>query len=91
MQEFECLYFQREDTMQLGADVYVNTSNMDEMKKVELSLDCLIVTITAAVDWNPYLAAMRPYGVVAFVGAIPQPLQFSAFALLPKNVRNSEI
>lgn len=75
----------REDTLKLGADVYVNTSNPDEMKKVEYTLDCLIVTINAAVDWIPYLAAMRPNGAFVVVGAIPQPLEFHAFSLLMKN------
>ena len=67
--------------------MYVNTSNPDEMKKVEYTLDCLIVTINAAVDWIPYLAAMRPNGAFVVVGAIPQPLEFHAFSLLMKNVR----
>ena len=80
------LLTQREDTLKLGADVYVNSSNPDEMKNAEYTLDCLIVTINAAVDWTPYLAAMRANGAFVVLGAIPQPLEFPAFTLLMKNV-----
>ena len=72
--------------MKLGADVYVNSSNPDEMKNAEYTLDCLIVTINAAVDWTPYLAAMRANGAFVVVGAIVQPLELPAFTLLMKNV-----
>ena len=75
--------------MALGADDYVNTSNPDELKAVENTLDYLVITITASVDWTPYLAAMRPNGAIAFVGAIAdKPLEFPAFSLLMKNVSN---
>ena len=70
----------------MGADVYVNSNNPDEMKNAEYTLDCLIVTINAAVDWTPYLAAMRANGAFVVLGAIPQPLEFPAFTLLMKNV-----
>ena len=56
------------------------------MKNAEYTLDCLIVTINAAVDWTPYLAAMRANGAFVVLGAIPQPLEFPAFTLLMKNV-----
>ena len=42
------------------------------------TLDVLIVAINVSVDWNPYIASMRPNGVIVFVGAItdkPLPLQ----------------
>ena len=74
--------------MKIGADTYVNTSSPDELKAVENTLDYLIVTINAAVDWNPYLAAMRPNGAIAFVGAIPQPIEIPVFGILMKNVCN---
>ena len=73
--------------MALGADTYVNTSNPDELKMVENTLDVLIVTINASVDWTPYLSAMRPNGAIAFVGAImDKPLEFPTMTLLMKNV-----
>jgi len=77
----------RDATIKIGADVYVNTSNSDELKEVENTLDYLIVTINASVDWTPYFSAMRPNGVVAFVGAITdKPLEIPIMTLLPKNL-----
>ena len=74
----------------MGADVYVNTSDPEELKSVENTLDYLVITINASVDWTPYLAAMRPNGAVAFVGAIAdKPLEFPCFSLLMKNVSTS--
>ena len=57
------------------------------MKALEGTLDYVIVTITASVDWKPYLDALRPYGVLCFVGAIvDKPLEFSGLDLLLQNV-----
>ena len=64
----------------------MNTSNPDEVKNAENTLDCLLVTITASVDWTPYLAAMRPNGAFVVLGAILEPLPIPAFTLLIKNV-----
>ena len=74
--------------MKIGADIYVNTSSPDELKSAENTLDYLIVTINAAVDWDPYLASMRPNGAIAFVGAIPKPIEIPVFGILMKNVCN---
>ena len=82
---------QREDTLKIGADIYVNTSSPDELKSAENTLDYLIITINAAVDWDPYMAAMRPNGAIAFVGAIPKPIEIPVFGILMKNVCKSDI
>jgi uncharacterized zinc-type alcohol dehydrogenase-like protein len=68
--------FSRNDTkkeiaMSIGADKYVNTSNIDELKMIERTIDVLIVTIdTYPKDWMPYLDAMRPTGVIVLIGGI---------------------
>ena len=56
--------------MALGADVYIATSSLDQFEAVKGTLDVLIVTINASVDWNPYIASMRQNGVMVFVGSI---------------------
>ena len=53
-------------------------------------MDYLIITINAAVDWDPYMAAMRPNGAIAFVGAIPKPIEIPVFGILMKNVCKSD-
>ena len=70
--------FQRAETMSLGADNYVATNDSKQWESVKTSLDVLIITINASVDWTPYINSMRPNGVMVFVGAIndkPFPLQ----------------
>lgn len=64
----------KESCFSLGADIYVNTSNADELKIAERTIDVLIVTIDASVDWTPYINAMRPNGVFVFIGGITNSL-----------------
>ena len=61
---------------------YVASSNAEEVKAAENTLDLLIVTITASIDWTPYVAMMRPNGVICFVGAITTPMTLPIFGPL---------
>ncbi len=49
-------------------------SNVDELKMAERSIDVLLVTIDASVDWTPYINSMRPNGVFVFIGGITNKL-----------------
>ena len=61
---------QRTETLALGADTYVATNDAEQFLSTKNTLDVLIVTINASVDWHPYIASMRQNGVMAFVGSI---------------------
>lgn len=48
----------------MGAHHFVNSKDPEAMKAVANELDCIIVTITASVDWQPYIDALAMKYVV---------------------------
>ena len=61
---------QRDEALSFGAGTYVATNDANQFSSVKNTLDVLIVTINASVDWTPYISSMRQNGVIVFVGAI---------------------
>ena len=77
----------RETTLAMGADTYINTSKADEINSAERTIDVLIITIDASVDWTPYLNAMRPNGAFVFIGGITNKLsEIPIASLIMKNL-----
>ncbi len=52
----------------LGAHNFVNSKDNDQILAIARSLDMIICTIHGDLDWNTYLAALRPNGKLCFVG-----------------------
>ena len=51
----------------LGATRFVNTREERWDKPIRNSLDFILVTATADLDWKPYVKALRPNGALCFV------------------------
>jgi uncharacterized zinc-type alcohol dehydrogenase-like protein len=66
----------------LGAHHFLNTQDTGALKKVAGSFDFLLSTVSADQDWQGYVNALRPKGVLCVVGASPSPLQINAFSLI---------
>jgi uncharacterized zinc-type alcohol dehydrogenase-like protein len=66
----------------LGAHHFLNTQDTGALKKVAGSFDFLLSTVSANQDWQGYVNALRPKGVLCVVGASPSPLQINAFSLI---------
>ncbi len=66
----------------LGAHHFVNTRDTGALKKVAGSFDFLLSTVSADQDWQAYVNALRPKGVLCIVGAAPSPIQIHAFSLI---------
>ncbi len=66
----------------LGAHHFVNTRDTGALKKIAGSFDLLLSTVSAAQDWQSYIAALRPKGTLCMVGVPPSPLQLQAFSLI---------
>jgi uncharacterized zinc-type alcohol dehydrogenase-like protein len=66
----------------LGAHQFVNTRDAGALKKVAGSFDLLLSTVSADQDWQAYVAALRPKGMLCIVGASPSPIQVGAFSLI---------
>jgi uncharacterized zinc-type alcohol dehydrogenase-like protein len=71
-----------EEAKGLGAHQFVNTRDAGALKKVAGSFDLLLSTVSADQDWQAYVAALRPKGMLCIVGASPSPIQVGAFSLI---------
>lgn len=65
-----------------GAHRVVITSTPGALAAEAGTLDFVLVTASADVDWLGYLGALRPKGALCVVGAAPKPLEIPAFALI---------
>jgi uncharacterized zinc-type alcohol dehydrogenase-like protein len=52
------------------------------MKQLAASLDFILVTVNAALDWPTLIAALAPKGRLHLVGAVLQPIPVTAFGLM---------
>jgi uncharacterized zinc-type alcohol dehydrogenase-like protein len=70
------------DARSLGADHFVNTRETKTLKKLAGYFDFILSTVEAEGDWNAYIAALRPQGVLCFVGVPPAVLGVPVFPLV---------
>ena len=71
-----------EEARTLGAHQFVNTRDAGALKKVAGSFDLLLSTVSADQDWQSYIGALRPKGMLCIVGASPSPIQVQGFSLI---------
>ncbi len=70
------------EARQLGAHHFLNTQDTGALKKVAGSFDFLLSTVSADQDWQGYVNALRPKGMLCVVGVSPSPIQINAFSLI---------
>jgi len=71
-----------EEARELGADGFVNTRDMGEMKKIAGSFDLIVSTVSADQEWPALVASLRPKGTLCVVGVPPSPIASAGFALI---------
>jgi alcohol/geraniol dehydrogenase (NADP+) len=62
------------EAKQFGAHHFVASTDPEQMKKLAGSLDLLVNTATANLDWSAYLATLRQNGVFCIVGGPKGPI-----------------
>ncbi|MFZ2986526.1 NADPH-dependent aldehyde reductase Ahr [Ideonella sp.] len=72
----------REEALRLGAHRAVSSVDRAALKAAAGSLDFLLVTVGAALDWDALINTLAPKGRIHLVGVVTQPLQIKAGALL---------
>ena len=72
----------RADALKFGAHSTVNSRDSAQMEKLAGSLDFILMTANAALDWPVIINALAPKGRLHVVGAVPEPIPVAAFALL---------
>lgn len=71
-----------EEARAFGAHRVVATGDSAAIAALAGSLDLIIDTVNATLDWDGLMAALAPGGRLHVVGAVPEPIAISAFRLL---------
>jgi len=81
------------EALKMGADHFVNSRDMGELKKISGSFDFLLSTVSADQDWQALVNCLRPKGTLCVVGVPPSPISIQAFSLIAgqKSVSGSPI
>jgi uncharacterized zinc-type alcohol dehydrogenase-like protein len=74
-----------EEARNFGADHFISSSDAEALEAAAGSLDFIISTVHANLDWNAYMAMLRPNGKLCFVGATPEPIELPVFSLIMGN------
>ncbi len=66
----------------LGVHHFISNSDPSAMQQAANSLDFIISTANADLDWMSVLQLLRPQGKLCFVGSPPSPINIPAFLLI---------
>ncbi|HTV63529.1 MAG TPA: NAD(P)-dependent alcohol dehydrogenase [Verrucomicrobiae bacterium] len=72
----------RQDALRFGAHHTISSRDTGQMQKLTGSLDFILVTANADLDWPAILNTLAPKGRLHVVGAVPAPISVPVFALL---------
>jgi len=71
-----------DEAKSMGANHVVNSRDPEALKAVAGSLDVIISTASADLDWGTYIETLRPKGRLHFVGVAPSPISTHVFPLI---------
>jgi alcohol/geraniol dehydrogenase (NADP+) len=74
----------QEEAKRLGAHKVVASTDSAALKAIAASLDFLLVTASADLDWNAMIGTLRGKGRLHFVGIVPSAIPVHVFNLIPK-------
>lgn len=72
----------RAEVQKFGAHHAINSRDPAQLEKIAGSLDYIINTVMAPMDWGGFLKILRPRGRLHFVGAVTTPLNIVPVQLL---------
>jgi alcohol/geraniol dehydrogenase (NADP+) len=72
----------RSEALALGAHHTLNSHDADALAKASGSFDFILNTTNVGLDWNRYVAALKPKGRLHTVGAVLEPMALAAFPLI---------
>jgi len=70
------------EARELGANHFVNSRDPEALKAVANSFDLILSTVNVDLDWNTYLATLRPKGRLHFVGVVTNPISTQLFPMI---------
>lgn len=72
----------KDEIIAMGADHYHNSTDKEAIDACNSRFDFILTTANKKLDWNLYVAALKPKGRLHFVGATLDPLDLSVFGLI---------
>jgi uncharacterized zinc-type alcohol dehydrogenase-like protein len=78
-----------EDAKAFGAHQVVSSTDPEALRALRGTLDLILVTANAPLDWDAIFAALAPRGGLHIVGVVPRPIPVSAFNLIAGQRRMS--
>jgi alcohol/geraniol dehydrogenase (NADP+) len=72
----------KKEVLKLGAHQTLNSRNPSDLKSAAGQYDLILSTVNAKLDWNAFIATLRPKGRLHFVGAVLEPLDIEIFSLI---------
>jgi uncharacterized zinc-type alcohol dehydrogenase-like protein len=72
----------REEALKLGAHKVVNSRDPAQLKSIAGSLNFILSTVSASLDWQAYVDALAPKGRLHTVGAISEPVKLAVFPFI---------
>ncbi len=72
----------RTEALELGAHETINSRDPAALEAAAGQFDLILSTVNVKLDWNAYVAALRPRGRLHFVGATLEPLDLGAMSLI---------
>ncbi|MCP6757829.1 MAG: NAD(P)-dependent alcohol dehydrogenase [Fischerella sp. CENA71] len=80
------------EARQMGANHFIDSRDPQALKAVANSFDLIISTVDADLDWDTYIAALRPKGRLHLVGVVPKvSFQSLPFILGQKSISASPV
>ncbi len=70
------------EALTMGAHHTINSRNITEIEAAAGQFDLLLSTVNVKLDWNAYVATLRPKGRLHFVGATLDPLDLGVMPLI---------
>lgn len=74
-----------EEARSLGAHHFVSSVDDAALKSVKGSFDLILSTVNRPLKWQRYVNALRPHGVLSFVGALDEPMKLPTGLLVAGN------
>jgi alcohol/geraniol dehydrogenase (NADP+) len=71
-----------EEARGFGAKHVVSSRDSAAIKRLAGTIDLLIVTVNAALDWDAMIATLAPRGRMHVVGVVPEPIPVAVFPLI---------
>lgn len=72
----------QQEVLSLGAHDTINSRDPDAIKKVEGQFDLILSTVNVTLDWNDYMAALKPLGRLHVLGVVLEPMSIGALSLI---------